>query len=175
MWNDGNIDPSLSLPSEEFQFNLDLDMNMPFDFQNFEAHHVMQQDNHNSIDTHMHDESGRLGQLDTVMQEQIPTSNASTHSTMPNTPLVHGNASTENLLELDSQIQYLLQQRKQAQERQMQDHQHNFYTQNNMIPPTPNSFEMHPNVGNYYPQADQQPIFDQYRLRIKEQEVSLLG
>lgn len=174
MWNDGNIDPNLSLPTDDFQFGLDLDMGMQFDFQsNFDAqhaNHLMQPDN---MDTHMHDGSGRLGQLDTMMQEQIPTNNGSTHSTMPNTPHVHGTYG-DNLLELDSQIQYLQQQRQQAQERQMQEQQRNFYARSNMIPPTPNSFEMHPKVGGYYPQTDQQPMFDQYHMRLKEQEVSLL-
>lgn len=175
MWN-GNIDPNLSLPSSDFQQFLDLDMQ--FDFQaNFDTHnanHLMQQDNHDVMDTHMHDESGRMGQLDTMMHEQIPTTDVSSHSTVPTTPIVSGHMSTENLVELDAQIQYLQHQRKQAQERQMQEQQRNFFAQTNMIPPTPNSFEMHPNVGNYYTQAGQQPIFDQYHLRLKEQEVSFI-
>lgn len=158
--------------NDDFQF-LDLDMgNMQFDFQSdFDStNHMMHSDHYpDAIDAHMHDEgSAQLGKLDTLMHEQIPTTIASTHSTMSSTPTAP--SSVESLVELDAQIQYLQQQRKQAQERAIQEQQRNFYAHSNMIPPTPTSFEMHP---NYYPQTDQQrALFDPYQMRVKEQDVS---
>jgi hypothetical protein len=45
-----------------------------------------------------------------------------------------------------------------------------------MIPPTPNSVEMHGNNGQFYAHSDpqQQAIYERYRMQVKDQDVSLL-
>jgi hypothetical protein len=86
-----------------------------------------------------------------------------------------GDSSNESLSELDAQIQYLQHQRHQQQQRHIQEQQRNYYAQNRIIPPTPNSIEMHGNNSQFYSQSDtqqQQAIYDRFRMQVKEQEVS---
>jgi hypothetical protein len=99
---------------------------------------------------------------------------ATTHPTMHAAALAHSHPSNENLADLDAQIQYLQHQRQQQQQRQIQEQQRNFYAQSRMIPPTPNSTEMHGNNSQFYSQSDpqQQAIFERYRMQVKDQEVS---
>lgn len=98
-------------------------------------------------------------------------------------------ATNNNILDLDAQIHFLQQQRHQQQmqvqaaerqrqqqgQQQQQQHQQNFYAQQRMVPPTPNSMEMHGNVNSqYYAQADQ-AYGSRYQLRLKDQEVKHCG
>ena len=57
--------------------------------------------------------------------------------------------------EIDAQIQYLQMQRQRQQQQQLQEHQQNFYVQQTtrIIPPTPNSMEMHSRDRQQYMQA----------------------
>lgn len=114
----------------------------------------------------------RSAQQDTTMQEQIPAmTTAPSHPALLGGPLpVH--SSNDSLSDLDAQIQYLQHQRHQQQQRQIQEQQRNYYTQNRMIPPTPNSIEMHGNNTQFYSQSDpqQQAVFDRYRMQVKDQQ-----
>lgn len=155
MW--ASQDPTLSVPSQDdFQF-LDMGLSnlgdsLQYDFQDY----------------------GQQNQ-DTTMQEQMPSmTTASNHATIPRVPVNRHSSNNESLVELDAQIQYLQHQRLQQQQRQMQEQQRNFYSQNRMIPPTPNSIEMHGATSQFYSQSDpqQQAIYERYRMQAKEQEVS---
>jgi hypothetical protein len=174
-------DPTLS-SQDDFQF-LDLGINnlgdsLQFDFQDFnsqqsQAGQMMHQNEGESMDTRM---DGSAGQ-DTTMQEHMPSmTTATSHSTIPSTPITHGHPSSDSLVELDAQIQYLQHQRQQQHQRHMQEQQRNFYAQNQMIPPTPNSVEMHGGNPQFYTQSDpqQQAMYERFRMQVKEQEVSLI-
>lgn len=156
MWN--GQDPTLSVPSQdEFQF-LDMGINNLNDALQFEYQDFNQPQ----------------GQ-DTTMQEHIPSmTTASSHPSISAAPL-NGHAShNDSLVELDAQIQYLQHQRHQQQQRQMHEQQQNYYAQNRMIPPTPNSIEMHGSTPQFYPQSDpqQQAIYERFRMQVKEQEMA---
>jgi hypothetical protein len=162
-------DPTLSVPSQDdFQQFLDMGINnlgdgLQFDFQDFNSQQPAPE--------------GQLIQHDTTMQEQMPAmTTASTHSALHGGPLPQAQSTNDTLSDLDAQIQYLQQQRHQQQQRQLQEQQRNYYTHNRMIPPTPNSVEMHGNNAQFYSQGDaqQQAMFDRYRMQVKEQqEVSI--
>ena len=183
-------DPSLTSASQDdFQQYLDLGMgslsdSISFDFpydggQSNEQ--ILQQDSGDAMDTRMDTAMdvnvGALGHKDTMMRAPMPsmTTESSTHPTITGTILDHGLSSSNSLVELDAQIQFLQQQR-QHQERQLQEQQQrNFYAlQSRMVPPTPRSIEMHSANNQFYPQSDpqQQTMYERYQMRMKEQEVS---
>lgn len=174
-WN--GQDPTLS-SHDDFQGFLDLGDGLQFDFQDFnsqqnQAGQMMHQNEGDSMDTRM---DGQPGQ-DTTMKEHMPSmTTATSHPTIPSTPIAHSHPSGDSLVELDAQIQYLQHQRQQQHQRQMQEQQRNFYAQSRMIPPTPNSVEMHGGSAQYYPQSDpqQQAMYERFRMQVKEQEVSLM-
>jgi hypothetical protein len=153
-----------------------LDMNNlgDFDFQDFNSHQnqageIMHQNEAESMDT-------RMGGQDTTMQEHMPSmTTATTHPAISAAPIAHSHPSTDSLVDIDAQIQYLQHQRQQQQLRHMQEQQRNFYAQNRMIPPTPNSVEMHGGNARFYPQSDpqQQAMYERFRMQLTEQEVSL--
>lgn len=179
VWN--GQDPTLSGPAQDdFQqfLNMNLGDSLQFDFQDFntqqgQGSQLMDQNEGDAMDTGMDNGCGIAGQ-DTTMHEHIPMTTAGGHPAIHGAPISQGPSSSESLSELDAQIQYLQHQRHQQQQRALQEQQQNFYaSQNRMIPPTPNSIEMHGN--NYYQQTDpqqQQAIFERYRMT-KEQEVSV--
>jgi hypothetical protein len=183
VWN--NQDPTLSGPShDDFQQFLDMGINnlgdgLQFDFQDFnpqqgDGTQLMHQNGGEGMDTRMDSGRGTPGQ-DTTMQEHIPAmTTASRHTSLHGTPIVHSHPSSESLVELDAQIQYLQQQRHQQQQRQMQEQQRNYYAQRR-IPPTPNSIEMHGSSSQFYPQSDsqEQAMYERFRMRAREQDVSL--
>lgn len=179
-----NQDPTLSGPSQE-DFNQFIDMGMnnlsealQYDFHDFggpqpvqPAHLLHQQGpmEHSGL-------GNGVGQ-DTTMQEHMPSmTTAASHPVIIGTPISHGHNSGESLVELDAQIQYLQHQRQQRQQQQqhMQEQQRNYYVQSRMIPPTPNSMELHANTTQFYPQSDpqHQAIYDRYQMQMKDQEVS---
>jgi hypothetical protein len=99
-----------------------------------------------------------------------PITTTAGYSTKP--ALVHPTAN-DSLVELDAQIQFLQHQRHQQQQRQLQEQQRNFYAQQRMIPPTPNSVELHSATSQYYRQQDgQQNMYERYQMQGKEQDVS---
>jgi hypothetical protein len=179
-------DPTLtSPPQDEFQQFLDLGMNnlgdsLNFDFPEYNAQqngHIMQQDGSEPMDTSMDGEIRLIEQKNGMMQRQI--SMASSHSPMTNTPVNQGHSSSGSLSELDAQIQYLQHQRQQQHQRQLEEQQQHqqqqsyYAARNRMIPPTPNSIEMHSANDQFYPQQDsqQQAMYESYQTRLKEQEV----
>jgi len=163
-WN--SQDPTLSMPQDDFQQFLDMGISNIGDNIQFDFGSEFNQQGQGG--------QGMDGQ-DTTMQESMPSmTTASNHPTIPGTS-ISGHPSNDSLLELDQQIQYLQHQRHQQQQRQIQEQQRNYYAYNRMIPPTPNSMEMHPSASQqFYPQQDpQQQNFFERGLRIqKEQEVS---
>jgi hypothetical protein len=181
VWN--GPDPTLSGPSQDdFQHFLDMNLGegLQFDFQDFDAQQqpqttqLINQEDGEGMDTRMVN-SRVLAAHDTTMQEHMPAmTTATAHPTMHAPALAHSHPSNENLADLDAQIQYLQLQRQQQQQRQIQEQQRNFYVQSRMIPPTPNSIEMHGSNAQFYPQSDpqQQAMFERYQMQAKEQEVS---
>ncbi len=180
VWN--SHDPTLSVSSQDdFQQFLDMGINslgdgLQFDFQDFSQQQgqntqLMPQDEGEAMDTGMHNGHRQL-QQDTTMQEQMPAMTTASHPAIHGTAFHHGRSSNDTLSDLDAQIQFLQQQRHQQQQRQIQEQQRNYYVQSRMIPPTPNSIEMHGNNAQFYPQSDpqQQAIYERFRLQVKEQQ-----
>ena len=156
MWN--SQDPTLSVPSQDdFQF-LDMGMNNLSDTLQFEYQDFAQSQ----------------GQ-DTTMQEHMPSmTTASSHPSISGATLNGHSTHNDKLVDLDAQIRYLQHQRQQQQQRQLQEQQRNYYTPNRMIPPTPNSIEMHGATAQFYSQSDpqQQAMYERFRMQVKEQEVT---
>ncbi|ESZ98240.1 hypothetical protein SBOR_1336 [Sclerotinia borealis F-4128] len=171
-------DPTLSVHSQDdFQQLFDLNLqNMAdtlqfdFDFNQQQSHNqqMMHQDGMGSMNTGM--AVNHQMEHDGTMQEHMPPmTTTSSHSAILGTPIVHPHTSTESLTELDAQIQYLQQQKRQQQLRQSEEQHRNFYAQNRMIPPTPNSMDIHGASQHYYTQAEQPPsVYEPYRLREQE-------
>jgi hypothetical protein len=183
VWN--GQDPTLSVSSQDdFQQFLDMNLgeSLQFDFQDFnpqqaQTTQLTQREDGETMDTGMNS-GGILAGQDTSMQEHMPSmTTASSHPTIHAAALAQTHSSNESLSELDAQIQYLQNQRHQQQQRQIQERQRNFYAQSGMIPPTPNSIEMHGNHTQFYPQSDPQlqAMFERYRMQVKEQEVSTMN
>ena len=180
VWN--SQDPTLSVPSQDdFQQFLDMGINnlgdsLQFDFQDFnnqqgqQASQLMHQSDANAMDTR-NDEGHRQMAHDAAIQEHLASmTTAGSHPTIPG-PLINEQSSSESIVELDAQIQYLQQQRHHQQQRHLHEQQRNFYAQNRMIPPTPNSIEMNP---QFYHQStpQHQAMYERFRVHGKDQEVS---
>ena len=175
MWN--NQDPLSVSSHDDFQF---LDMGsmginslgegLQFDFQDFT--------NQQSQGGQLMHQGGSMGGQDTTMQEHLPSmTTTSSHPTIPGTAMSVHAPSNDSISDLDAQIQYLQHQRnQQQQQRQIQEQQQNYYVQNQMIPPTPNSIEMHSGSYRHYPShsnpQQQQAIYERYQLQLKDSEVS---
>ncbi|KAL2064886.1 hypothetical protein VTL71DRAFT_4026 [Oculimacula yallundae] len=174
-------DPTLSVAQDDFQQFLDMGINglgdgLQFDFQDYnqQGAQIMVPTVGDAMDTAMENGSQGLGQ-DTTMQEHMPAMTAaSNHHSIHGPTLMHGHASNERLSELDAQIQYLQHQRHEQQQRQLQEQQRNYYAQSRMIPPTPNSVEMHGGGAHYYAQTDpqQQAMYERYQMQVKEHEMA---
>ena len=180
-WN--GQDPTMS-GQEDFQQYLDMGINnlgdaLQFDFQDFNPQQgqdaqMIHHDSRDRMDIGMDNNRGGIGQ-DTTMQEHIPAvTTTASRPPIQGAPISHAHGSTESLSELDAQIQYLQHQRHQQQQWQMREQQRNFYAQNRMIPPTPNSIEMHGATAQFYPPSGSQSraMFDRYQVNAKEQDVS---
>ncbi|CZS94739.1 related to transcription factor NUC-1 [Rhynchosporium graminicola] len=174
-------DQTLSTAQDDFQQFLDLGINglgdgLQFDFPEFnqQGAQIMVQTGGDNMDTAMGNGNQGMGQ-DTTMQEHMPAMTvASNHQSIHGPAIMKGHASNESLSELDAQIQYLQHQRHEQQQRQIQEQQRNFYAQSGMIPPTPNSLEMHGGGAHYYtqPDAQQQAMYDRYQRQMKENEMA---
>lgn len=173
------MDPTLSVSShDDFQQFLDMGMNnlgdsLHFDFPDFNGQpgqggQLMQQEDGERMESRMDGAHGAMSH-DTPMQEHIPAMTTGSHTTIPG-PTSNGQSSSGSIVEIDAQIQYLQQQRQQ---RQMQEQQ-KYYARNGMIPPTPNSVELHGNNGQFYPQSDpqQQAMYERFRMQVKDQEMA---
>jgi hypothetical protein len=183
-WNGQDANLS-STPHDEFF--LDMGMNglndgLNFDFQDYGGQHngqMLHQEGGGGIDTRMDIDVGILGHKDAMMQGQMPPmTTAPAHSSIAGPPIGRQHSS-DSLVELDAQIQYLQQQRQQHQQRQLQEQQqrNNYYAHNRMVPPTPNSIEMHSTNNQFYaPSSDpQQQAYERYQNRLKEQEVCVFS
>ncbi|TVY21337.1 Phosphorus acquisition-controlling protein [Lachnellula arida] len=177
-------DPTLSVPSQDdFQQFLDIGMNdlsdsLQFDFPDYNHQHatqsqLMHQNGDEAMATGM--ENRVSTRHDTTMQEHMPSMTAATsYATIQGGAISHTHSSDESLVELDAQIQYLQHQRLQQQQRQLHEQQRNFYSQNRMIPPTPNSMDLHGANARFYPQSDpqHQAMYDRYEMQAKQQEMA---
>ena len=101
-----------------------------------------------------------LGQKQGMMQrQQMVAQGSQQHQSSPNgqqTEVQGSNLGRNNSInELDAQIQYLQAQRQQQQQRLALEQQQNYYVHQNtrIIPPTPNSMEMHARDRQQYGQG----------------------
>lgn len=193
-WN-MHSEQSLSLTGQDdFQQYLDMNMNnlgngINFDFQDFANQHnerTIHPDLGDAMDTTMEGVNIGIivGKENIISDDLMGMQMSTTAPLMTHAPVDIAQATNNNLLDLDAQIQYLQQQRhqqhmqvveqqRQQRQQQQQQQQHTFYAQQRMVPPTPNSIEMHGNSGNqYYGQTDSQ-MYGRYQLRLKDQEVSV--
>lgn len=82
---------------------------------------------------------------------------------------------SDNISNIDAQIQYLQQQKFQQQQRQLQEQQATFFVNHShSVPPTPQSLQMTPGSGQFYSHIEQmshRTSFDRgYHQRIAEQQ-----
>ncbi|KAI9732065.1 MAG: hypothetical protein M1818_007660 [Claussenomyces sp. TS43310] len=176
-WN--GEDPALSSSQDDFQHYLSMGMNnlgdgLNFDFQEFNAQsdEQLMREAGEAMDTGLDGEMGLLAAQDTVIPEQgPPMTTPASCGMMAQSPLDLGHFSND-LLDLDSQIQYLQQQRHQAQ-RQLEQQQRQYFSQGRTVPPTPNSIEMQ-GSNQFYQQSDpqHQAMYEQYQMRMKEAEMA---
>ena len=179
VWN--QQDPTLSVPSQDdFQQFLDMGMNnlgdaLQFDFPDFNNAQPQAAQLMHRSDGETGMEENQPVRPDTTMQEAVPAiTTATSHPGIHRTAISHAHRSNESLADIDAQIHYLHQQRAQQEQRQLQEQQRNYYAQNRMIPPTPNSMEMR-GSGHFYSQSDpqQQAMYERFQMHVKEQEVCL--
>lgn len=181
-WN--GHDPTLTAGSQDDFLSFDMNMNgmtdaMNFDFQDFANHHngqTMHQNAGDAMETEMNADMGMMPGKDAMMQGQMPPmTSASDMSILSSAPMGFGAPSSGVLEDLDQRIHLLQQQRQYQQQKQLEEAQRRqqFFEQGRMVPPTPNSMEMHSVNNQFYPQADaqQQAYIERYQLRLKEQEV----
>jgi len=180
-------DPTLSSASQDdFQQFLDLSISgmgddVGFNFQDFappQHGQIMRERDVDSMDTAMSNDNSLMElQKHAMMHEHMPMAKTPAHSTIVNAPIAnHAVDSSDNsLLQIDAQIQYLQLQRQQQQQRIAQEqHQNYFVQQNRIVPPTPNSIEMHSGERQYYGHdPQQQTMYDTYQMRLREQEVRI--
>jgi hypothetical protein len=167
-------DPTLPVSSQD-DFQQFFDMTMPnlgdalhfdFDFnqQQSQGAQIMHAENAEAMMARMAN-AGGIGHTGSI-QEHIPSlTTTSSQPAILGTTMAHAQGPAESLTEIDEQIRYLQHQRLREQQRQLQEQQRNYYAQNRIVPPTPNSMEMHgANQNQFYSQADsQQPssVFEQ--------------
>ncbi|PQE20785.1 phosphorus acquisition-controlling protein [Rutstroemia sp. NJR-2017a BBW] len=178
-------DPTLPVSSQD-DFQQFLDMTMPnlgdalhfdFDFnqQQSQGAQIMHAENAESMMARMAN-AGGIGHTGSMQEHIQSLTTTSSQPAILGTTMAHAQGPAESLTDIDAQIRYLQHQRLREQQRQLQEQQRNYYTQNRIIPPTPNSMEMHgANQNQFYSQADsQQPssVFENYRLQ-KEQEYQM--
>ncbi|KAG9247932.1 hypothetical protein BJ878DRAFT_117212 [Calycina marina] len=177
-WN--NQDPLSMSSHDEFQFldmgNMGLNSlgeDLQFDYQDFNN-----PQGHNQGGQLMHQGGNFMGGHDTTMQEIMPSMTSTAIH-----PSINGDAmsapGSSTISDLDAQIHYLQNQRNQQQQRQRQmqeQQQQHYYAQTQIIPPTPNSIEMHSSsYRQYAPRSDpqqQQAMYERYQLQLKDQEIS---
>ena len=123
----------------------------------------LQQHGAGAMDTSMEDAAGMLALDQAQMQQQPPSMDQRNHAT----PMNGFNGSTESFPDLAMQQDLFDQQQ-----------QHQLHVQNqryhgpNVVPPTPNSLELHGGHAQYYrTQADHQQLqmYDHYRRHQKDQ------
>ncbi|KAK8087975.1 hypothetical protein PG997_002936 [Apiospora hydei] len=160
---------------------------LQFDFQNFNpaTNPPMihpHQGHHDHMDTAMSgtEAAGIIASSSMPMPTQmIPTTSESIVPNVPSQMLgsQHPN-SGDALSDLDAQIQFLQHQRMQEQHRQLQEQniqfeeqQINFFAQQqrNMIPPTPQSLEMHPS-NHFYTQQQRSQQEQQQQQQQQQQQ-----
>lgn len=163
---------------DDFQQFLDLGMSnlgdsLQFDFPEWAnaEQNGAGRDGGDAMDMRMDGVNGDFAQKGMLMQASTTTMLPSNHSTIPNTPVEQGHAPAD-LSQLDAQIEYLQQQRSHQQQLQLQTQQRNYYASTQMVPPTPNSIEMHGNMAQYCPPGEHRG-YDQYHRG--EPEVSAYG
>lgn len=167
-----------SAPEDDFQQFLDMSSmgeiahmgnmhdSMAFDFNSFQDPAVTQpilQQNRDQSDTIMGETGSHtmIGRGGGMMPDQTPPLSTGPRSQMPVSqhmmPMstLASAPTADPLGDIDAQIQYLQQQKFQQQQRMMQNHQATYYgTQSRSVPPTPQSIEIPPGSGRFYPQTE---------------------
>ncbi|KAK7739972.1 hypothetical protein SLS53_005566 [Cytospora paraplurivora] len=175
-------------PSVDDDFHQFLNMNsmenlsggLQFDFGDFQEQSggpLMQVPHREALDAPMSGTDGSLLLSTAAIHSQMhpmttaPSNSAMTSNNMP--PHSPGDA----ISDIDAQIQFLLQQKIQQQQRHLEEQHAAFLAQQqaHMVPPTPQSLEMQPgNYQFYSQQLDrtphlQQDMYERYQ-RMKEQQ-----
>ena len=159
-------DPMVSAPEDDFTNFLDLG-NFQLDFPAFDpaAHgeaRVHHDDGHD-VDTSMDDAGDVNGRKEThapqTQQEQGRVRHSSSAPMMQ-----HVQTPADAMMEMNMQAQLLHRQQQRMREQGFQ--------RPSIIPPTPNSIEMHGGTANFYQQLDaqSQALMERYQ-RIKEDQV----
>ena len=164
-------------PVEE-EFSQFLDMSgmgqmgdgMQFDFNGFQDGDMMNRQRDNAQDTIMGNSDGGMSGIMGGQTNQMPP------GTMAGQMMATQAPSSDSISSIDAQIQYLQQQKLHQQQRQLEQQQRTaFYANtNHSVPPTPQSLEMPPGSGNFYPRQHDQmgrDMYDHgYQQRMKEQQ-----
>ncbi len=163
-----------------------------FDFHDFNADSnasMMHHDHRDTIDTPMQgtDHAPMVSRGDLGMQDAIAAmTSAPSHPTIPTQIMPQQRSANDAISDIDAQIQHLQFQRLQQEQRRLEERQRLFQEQQaayfaqqqrrNMVPPTPQSLEIHAS-NQFYAQPDQgsgSGIFDGYHRLKEQQDVSLL-
>lgn len=158
----------VSGPEDDFASFLefsDLQLNFPaFDGNVHQDAGEMQQETVSTMDARMDNGVGMMGN---VQQQQIDP------HLMPSTPMAGLSSidgSNESLMDLNMQAQMHRQRQQQQYQQQAQSH----YQRQGMVPPTPNSIEMH-GRSHYYPQMDHaqaQAVYEHYARKQQDQVIA---
>lgn len=163
----------VSGPEEDFASFLefsDLQLHFP-PFDGTQNESGMQEDAAVALDTAMENVGEMMELKEGQAQQQIEQHDMQQQSSsMGMMESLHG--STDSLLDMEMQVQLFQQQQQQQQQHQMQG-QH--YQRHNMVPPTPNSIEMHGAKAHYYQQMDPQAqaMYERYSRHQKDQVLVL--
>lgn len=159
----------VSGPEEDFASFLEFsDLQLQFPpFDGTQDEGGMQEDAAVALDTAMENVGEMVELKEGQAQRQIEQHDVQQQSpSMGMMESLHG--STDSLLDMEMQVQLFQQQ----QQHQMQG-QH--YHRHNMVPPTPNSIEMHGAKAQYYQQMDPQAqaMYERYSRHQKDQVPAL--
>ena len=158
--------PMVSAPEDEFANFLefsDLQLDFPFGT-GVQDDTELLPGSAGTMDTHMENGIGMMGfgegNVQQYQQPQIDPSLMHPQTSSSSLDNVH-NSSTESLMDVNTRAQIFHEGPKQYQrQHQRQDHYHG----QGMVPPTPNSIEMHGDYSRFYHQVDphSQANYEQY-------------
>ncbi|KAI1332511.1 hypothetical protein F5Y16DRAFT_357962 [Xylariaceae sp. FL0255] len=190
-WNDQdqNMAPNGEDDFQQF-FNIGLssmDDGMQFDFHNFTSQNPtsLLQHHRDTPDTPMSDAntSSMVAHSNIGVQSHMnPMTSAPSLPTIPSQILPSQHTTNDAISEIDAQIQFLQHQRLQQQQRQLEEQQRQLHQQQaafyahrrNMVPPTPQSLELHAG-GQFFPSQDQAQssgMFETYQPMKEQQDMA---
>ncbi|KAI9817844.1 MAG: hypothetical protein M1827_000963 [Pycnora praestabilis] len=158
----------VSAPEDDFATFLDLgdfQLNFPSYDPTVQAGEDSQQDAANAMDTSLDAMGGSMGMNDAHAQQRQPSHHSAQQSLPSNMPALQ--EAEGPFMDIHLQAQIIRQQQQQQQ--QMSEPN---YRRQPIVPPTPNSIEMHGGVARYYQHMDpqSQAILQRYQ-RTKEDQM----